>query len=256
MDRKKLEIAAFVVIGTAILVIWGWQSLRTQTPGTEEDVLRTPEVREMKIEEETAQYKISASYPEFHNLGDPARERAANAAVKQEIEKATGGFKEYAKEAVDIIPEAKSELQITYATVYLNPSVASIRWSISSYIEGATHPLDVYTSFNYNFRDNKEIPLADLFNPDGNYLAKLSDLSRESLKNQLKDYYTEDVVEAGTEPRSENFGVFFLTRDKLILVFNVYSVAAYAAGAQTVEIPYDNLSALINPQGLIKLIQE
>ncbi len=255
MDRKNLEVGVFVVIGIAILAIWGWQFLKPETPRSQEAVLKTPEVKELKIEEETPQYKINVSYPEFHNLGDAPREEAANRAIKVKIDQSITALKDASREAMDISPEIKSEVQIDYEVVNINPQVASIKLRESTYVEGAAHPLGIYWPFNYSFKDNREIALADLFKPGTNYLGELSRLSKESLKSQLGDYYTQEVVEFGTAPVSENFSTFFLEKNKLVIVFNVYSVAAYAAGAQTVEIPYEKLGGFINPEGLIKLIK-
>lgn len=267
MSKKNLEIAAFTIIGIAILALWAWQTFTPQAPETKEAILRTPEVREVKIEEETSQYKISVSYPEFHNIGyepnesrspkgDPAREAAANNLMKQKVEQSIGDFKNAAKDAEDFIPEAKSEMEIKYEVVYLNPSIASIKMSEYTYIEGAAHPLGIYWQFNYNFKDNREITLADLFTPGSNYLSTLSSISRDSLENQLKENYVQESVEFGTAPEAGNFSVFFLDKDKLIIIFNVYQVTDYAAGHQTVEIPYDRLTGAINQEGLVKLVRE
>lgn len=218
-------------------------------------VLKTPEVREAKIADETSQYKISISYPGFYNSGDASREAAANSVLKGQVEKSINSFKDAAEEAEDFIPEAKSELEIKYETVYLNPSIASIKMSEYTYIEGAAHPLGIFWPFNYNFKDNKEIVLADLFNPGSNYLSALSAISREGLKSQLRENYVPESAEFGTAPITENFSVFFLNKEKLTIIFNVYQVTGYAAGTQTVEIPYSKLGDIINQEGLIKLIR-
>lgn len=256
MNRKQIELGAFVVIGLAILGLWAWQTfLKPEAPKPPEVALKMPEIQQVKIEDETAQYKITVSYPEFQNLGDSNRQSAANNLIKQKVEQSINSFKNAVKEVTDEIPNVKSEMKIEYEAIYLNPSLASIKISEYTYIEGAAHPIGIYWPFNYNFRDNKEIVLADLFNPGSNYLSILSDVSRESLKNQLKESYDPESVEFGTSPTSENFSVFFLDKDKLTIIFNVYAVAGYAAGSQTVEIPYDKLTEVINSEGLIKLIR-
>ena len=256
MSKKNLEIAAFIAIGTAILVIWGLQLLKPEAPKTQEFILKTPEIKEVKIEEDTPQYKLTVSYPEIHNLGDPVRVAAANNLIKEKIQKSIGVFKEASQEVVDISPEIKSEMQMGYEVIYVNPSVLSIKIRESTYIEGDPHPLGIFWSVNYNFRDNREVALADLFNPGSNYLLALSDLSRKKLKSQLGEYYSEESIGFGTAPKPENFAVFFLTKDKLIITFNVYSVASYAAGPQTIEVPYEELGGSVDSEGLIKLIEQ
>ena len=248
--------AAFAVLGITILAIWGWQYMRPQTSEQKEVVLKTPEIREVKITEETSEYKINVVYPELRNLGDSSREEAANRVLKAKVDQSIAALKDASREAAEFSPKVKSEIQIDYEVVNANPWVASIKLRESTYVEGAAHPIGIFWPFNYNFKDNKEIALADLFKPGSNYLEVLSDIASEDLKNQLKEYYTEEVLEVGTAPQSENFSTFFLAKDKLVIVFNVYSVAPYAAGSQTVEIPYDELSAFINPEGVIQLARQ
>lgn len=256
MDKKRLEIATFAVIGIAILAIWGWQSFKSEAPRTQEPAFRTPEVKEVRIEEETSEYKINVSYPEFRNLGDASREEAVNYALKAKVDQSITALKSASREAGEFSPEVKSEIQVDYQTVNVNPWVASIKLRESTYVEGAAHPLDIFWPFNYNFKDNKEIVLADLFKPGSNYLEVLSDIASENLKSQLKEYYAEEILEVGTAPQSENFSTFFPAKDKLIIIFNVYSVAAYAAGPQIVEVPYNKLAEVIDQDGLIKLVRE
>lgn len=247
---------AFVAIGVAILAIWGFQLLKPGAPKTEEATLKTPEIKEVKIEEDTPRYKLAVSYPEIHNLGDPNRETTANNLIKERIQKSIGAFKEASQEAVDISPEIKSEMQMDYEVIYISPSILSIKIRESTYIEGDPHPLSIFWSVNYNFRDNREIVLADLFNPGSNYLPALSDLSREKLESQLREYYSQELIELGTAPEPENFSVFFLTKGKLVITFNVYAVAPYAAGSQTIEIPYEELGGAVSEDGLIQFLKE
>ncbi len=256
MNKKNLETGAFIVLGLAILAIWGWQALKPQIPESEEAILKTPEVKEVKVEEEAPQYKLNVSYPGFYGLSAASREAAVNSAIKAKIDQSIGAFKDASREAVDISPEIKSELKIDYEIVYLGPTIASVKFRESTYVEGDAHPLSIFWSFNYNFRDNREIVLAQLFNPESNYLRELSRISSESLKDQLKEYYLEESVEFGTSPEADNFSTFFLARDRLIIIFNAYSVAPYAAGSQRVEIPYDELIEVINREGPIKLVRE
>lgn len=250
MTKKQLELGAFALIGLAILGVWAWQTFKPQTLEVKEETMKTAAVREARITDETTQYKISVSYPEFYNSGDASREAAANGAIKSQVEKSIAAFKDYAREAEDFSPEIKSELEIKFRVVYLTASVASIQMSEYTYIEGAAHPLGNYWPFNYNFKDNKEIGLGDLFKSGSNYLVKLSQLSQESLKNELGESYDPSAVEFGTAPKSENFSVFVFNRDKLVIIFNPYAVAGYAAGSQTVEFSYEKLGEIISDEFL------
>lgn len=249
-NKRKVIIIGIALIAAVLLAIFGFGERTTNQPFLDLLRLQTPEVKEIKLTEEAPEYKLTVSYPEFHNLGDPAREASANAAIKGKVQTAIEDFKRSAGEEAGTLPSAKSEIQIRHEVIYLNSSIASIKFSEDTYIEGAAHPLVTIWPFNYNFRDNKELTLADIFDQGTNYLSVLSQLSRDSLKNQLQEYYLQESAEPGTEPRPDNFKIFLLTKDKLIIIFNVYQVADYALGPQSVEIPYDRLSVILNQQWL------
>lgn len=255
LDKKKETIIiSIALIIVAALVFFGLQERFNNQPPFESPQFQAPEVKEVKLTEETIQYKLTVSYPQFLNLGDLNREEAANTAIKSKIETAIGDFKRSVSEDTTDLPNAKSEMRIGYEVVYLNPSIASIKLSEDTYIEGAAHPLAIIWSFNYSFRDNREITLADIFNQGSDYLSALSELSRESLKNQLKENYAQESVELGTRPQQENFEIFLLSKDRLIVIFNVYQVADYALGPQSVEIPYEKLNRFMSPRSPTKLV--
>jgi hypothetical protein len=50
----------------------------------------------------------------------------------------------------------------------------------------------------------------------------------------------------------ENYRNWNITPDGLMITFDEYQVAPYAAGPQTVTVPYSELRGLINPEGVLK----
>ena len=56
-------------------------------------------------------------------------------------------------------------------------------------------------------------------------------------------------VSRGAAPKPENFQAWAITRHGLLIVFQEYQVGPYAAGAQTVLIPYASLAARLDPAG-------
>ena len=53
--------------------------------------------------------------------------------------------------------------------------------------------------------------------------------------------------EAGADPILENYRNWNITADGLLISFDPYQVAAYAAGPQTVLVPYGELQLVIDP---------
>lgn len=52
----------------------------------------------------------------------------------------------------------------------------------------------------------------------------------------------------GTEPDEKHFRAFNITLSGLLLSFDEYQVDCFGAGPQSVEIPYEELKAVINPR--------
>ena len=109
-----------------------------------------------------------------------------------------------------------------------------------SFSGGANENQDLQT---YNFDLTKRAPifLADLFGSSPNYLATISKLVRNDLKQSLSvasDGNTPtDMINAGTEPTVENFSDFTFTDYTVTFYFPKYAVAPGSFGEQKVTLP-------------------
>ena len=65
-------------------------------------------------------------------------------------------------------------------------------------------------------------------------LNTLSQYSLDHFQNKELEY---DLFLEGFEPKKENFSTFALTDSSMILYFNEYQIAPYAAGNFQIEIP-------------------
>ena len=66
--------------------------------------------------------------------------------------------------------------------------------------------------------------------------------------NELK---AKDVLfwEEGALPRADNYQVWNISPEGLQITFDEYQVAPYAAGPQSVQIPYSDVKSLARPDG-------
>lgn len=174
--------------------------------------------------EKTKKYDISVSYPQFIG-GNYA---ALNLALKNAGSKNLVEFKKY-----DAMPEMQNYLDSGGYLEFANNNLAVFRFSEETFTGGA-HPSHYTKTFNYDLKNNKILKLADLFKPNSKYLQKLSKLSKEKLEDNLD-------FEDGIKPLAKNFSNFLITPKGLIIYFNEYQVASYAAGPQEILIPYSEL---------------
>ena len=61
------------------------------------------------------------------------------------------------------------------------------------------------------------------------------------------------LMPVGADPLPDNYRTWNIAVDGLVITFDAYQVAAYAAGPQIVTIPYMELQAIIDPSGPLEV---
>jgi len=117
-----------------------------------------------------------------------------------------------------------------------------------SIFTGGAHPNHDITTYNFMMPDGWQVFLPEIFNGRP-ALDKISALAIADLERQWDaagDMMSDsDWLQSGAGPSWSNFQDFLLLPDKLVIRFPPYQVAAYAAGAQEVEIPLRLLAGLM-----------
>jgi hypothetical protein len=124
--------------------------------------------------------------------------------------------------------------------------VWSFRFDFAFYFAGAAHPSDESTVLNYDLSQGKQLALSDLFFANSNYLVLISNYC----SNKLTDKFgTDGWFTEGAMPTLENYKNWNVRSDGILITFDVYQVAAGAAGPQEVLVPYDEVKSVIEPNG-------
>ena len=196
-------------------------------------------------------YKITYQYPDLTGV-EPAAAAKFNELAKKIVTAADNGFKENIS---DLTPDDLKRFtgdaglydEVTYDVLLANDDVISLLFTDANYTGGA-HPNTTNAVINFDLRNNRELKLADLFEPRSNYLKTISDYSLADLKKTLKDMLDDQMLNDGASPKEENYKNWNLTKKGLQINFEAYQVAAYAAGPQTVVIPYAKLQNIMRPE--------
>jgi hypothetical protein len=109
---------------------------------------------------------------------------------------------------------------------------------------------------NLDLERVKVIDFAMMFRDENSGLKKLSDYCFNELKkrNDTEDICTDDEwLKEGTKPDVKNYESLPIEPEGILVIFNAYQVACYAAGPQTVKIPYSELKDFINPKGPLSI---
>ncbi len=190
-------------------------------------------------------YTIDAEVP-FLSGSDDGRVKAFNEQVKGAIDNAVATFKQNVSNLPANPNSTTSYLQLQYNLVSPPGDIFSIKLDMQTFYSGAAHPGDTSQTINFDLDRGQALALADLFLPGADYLGAIS-------KYCIAQLGTRDIgfqgFELGATATLENYRNWNISADGLIITFDEYQVAPYAAGPQTVVIPYAELAQIIQPGG-------
>ncbi len=180
--------------------------------------------------------------------GDP-RGQEFNDAVDAVIQPAVSAFKNSLEPPIDPNTNVPSGLDAGHIIHYNNNGLVSIQFTMSEYHAGAAHPLPYTLVLNYDFEQGRVLELSDLFQPGSDHLALVSEKSLE----QLEDAGVMDAPD-GAAPLEDNYRNWNLRENGLVVTFDPYQVAAYAAGYQIVVLDYADLAPILLSGGPVSRI--
>lgn len=96
--------------------------------------------------------------------------------------------------------------------------------------------------------NGQEVTLADLFQPNSDYLTVLSNYTKDALMKRLQD---KNLIAEGTAPKEDNFKIWNVNPRGLLITFDEAQVAPYVYGTQSVLVPYSVLKPIIKPKSAI-----
>lgn len=190
-------------------------------------------------------YTITAQIPQLAGSNDP-RVLAFNQTIGALVQGDISSFKSGLTDLPNPPQIGVSTFDQRYTVIYQGGDVWSIKFDINVYVDGAAHPGDFTHTLNYDFAHSKAVSMADLFMTDSNYLEFISKYCSTELTTREIGF---DPATIGAEPTPENYRNWNITTEGLLVTFERGQVAAYAAPAQVVTIPYGELTSIINPQG-------
>jgi hypothetical protein len=125
-------------------------------------------------------------------------------------------------------------------------NLVSLKFQIMIYIEGTAYPGTHSRTVTYNLEAGADVRLEQLFLPGSDYLATIANYCIAQLSTRNIGF---ESFSSGAQPVPENYGNWNITSDGLLITFDEYQVAAYAAGPQEVVVPYAELKSVIDPHG-------
>jgi len=220
--------------------------------------------KQIREKNKKLKYEVSAAYPQLTGVTDPNYDKF-NQTVRNLIGRKVSDFKkemapsaddELAPEENPVIDESLgSDITVNYVLALAKDDLIAVQFTVSSYSAGAAHPNSYTEVVNFDLKNGKLLKLADLFLPGSKYLQTVSNFCIQELKKQAKaqgDYAAmdDDWIKRGAGAELTNYDNWTITKKGLGITFDPYQVAAYAAGPQSVLVPYSALKDIIKPDGM------
>lgn len=142
------------------------------------------------------------------------------------------------------MPQQQSPSQVTFMGGH---DLISILFEDYFYLGGA-HPAKFYSTLNYDTTSHEILTLADLFTPGVDHLGVIASICIAELKSRPGLTF-EEFASSGAASLADNYQVWAVTPQGLLILFQEYQVGPYAAGAQLVLIPYDDIAVHLDPGG-------
>ena len=210
--------------------------------------------KQIKETNKKLNYEIAAEYPQLTGSTNPNAEKF-NQAVRGLVMKNVSGFKKEMAAPQEGEPPSGSmgsDIGISYTVALAQDDLASIKFDVGSYYQGAAHPNSSSEVVNFDLKNGRPLKLADLFKPGAKYLQTISAYAIKDLKKQSKDkggMLDDGLIDTGAGAVARNYQSWTITRKGIGINFDPYQVGPYAAGPQYVLVPYATIKDLINPEG-------
>ncbi len=190
-------------------------------------------------------YTIKAQTPFFQGSEDQ-RVINFNNEMKLLTQEEIAKFKDNAAQTKPVAGLAGSSYNQDFQLLSAPGNLVSLKFQIMIYIQGAAHPGTHSRTVTYDLEAGADVSLSNLFRPDSDYLQRIADYCVTQLKTRDIGF---EQFSSGADPIPANYGNWNITPDGLLITFDEYQVAAYAAGPQEVTIPFTVLQSVIDPNG-------
>lgn len=192
-------------------------------------------------------YTVEAEYPQTGLLAiDRVLADHADASMNELIASAEEDATERTKDGTRLPEGLTYSLDVAFTLERNDDSVFAVTLATNQFTGGA-HPGNQISTFTFLRPDGWRVFLPEIFS-GAKALKRISELAVRELNKILSGPngpIDPDWVQRGAGPSWGNFTSFILTTEVLILNFQEYQVAPYAAGSQQVRIPISELRGLM-----------
>jgi hypothetical protein len=221
-----------------------------------------------KDDTETTTTSIHITKPVITGLSNEVVRKTINNQIDSAFSEIKKSFLSETSGVDTFSDETKHQLTVTGSAPYVSTDkIFYIDVEIYSYYSGAAHPLTQRIVLNFVKETGQLIRLEDILKKDSkgdsftNALSLISSIAKPKIIEQLtimiKDNKGEGsgadaFEESGTDPKMENYSVFYIHKDRVDWVFGQYQVAPYVFGEIKISVPLSEFEQYLAPRSYLK----
>lgn len=232
-----------ILIGLLFLMIF--VSCKTTNVESEKTVSKkSTKYTVIQLSEKSEYLNSLIKYPKFEDYS------LLNKVVKNSVENYFNSFNKYAKSdweelnkvrAIDNIVTPPFDYNVSFEVSETKKYISVL---LRTYINnGGAHGSTTLISYNFDKAENR---LVNIVEATGLSYKDLSKYCNAMIKSRLiktnslgsSEKEIEEWVNEGTFPTPDNYEIFMMYDNYVKVFFEEYSVAPYALGEQTVDVPY------------------
>lgn len=232
-----------ILIGLLFLMIF--VSCKTTNVESEKTVSKkSTKYTVIQLSEKSEYLNSLIKYPKFEDYS------LLNKVVKNSVENYFNSFNRYAKSdweelnkvrAIDNIVTPPFDYNVSFEVSETKKYISVL---LRTYINnGGAHGSTTLISYNFDKAENR---LVNIVEATGLSYKDLSKYCNAMIKSRLiktnslgsSEKEIEEWVNEGTFPTPDNYEIFMMYDNYVKVFFEEYSVAPYALGEQTVDVPY------------------
>lgn len=199
---------------------------------------------------QTPPFEIKVQMPQLTG-SDDLRVMSFNQQMNELISKEVDAWRKSFLENTAPVMTNGSFLEVVPILISQVGDLWSFKIDFHFYSDGAAHPGTYSITFNYDLAQGKKLELGELFLPNSNYLEVIANYCKAELSKQP---FFEGPFAEGANPTPENYRNWNITNDGLMITFDEYQVAPYAAGPQVVQVPLESFRQVADLNGPLKVI--
>lgn len=252
------------VTGPLVLILFALQACTAVPTPTATPAVETPAATPIPLsqlvtlngisfreEGQAPAYVISAVTPMFAGTEHP-HIHAFNKTAHDLIQKEIDFFRD---NILTQVPAQRvtsgSSFIAQYELISQRDNIWSFKFNFSGYTDGAALPYRYSLTLNYDLEQGRALAIGELFPEDSDYLKVISRYCIAELSKRNIGFY--GGFQQGAEPTLDNYRDWNITAEGLMITFDEVRVAPYAAGPQTVTVPFGVMEALIRPKSPLAL---